>query len=76
MIIDFHTHIFPDALAPRVIPNLTHIISENPSMNGTINGLVESMRTSHIDLSIVLPVVTTKTVPQHHSIRSGSKRTL
>ena len=58
MIIDFHTHIFPDALAPRVIPNLTHIISENPSMNGTINGLVESMRTSHIDLSIVLPVVT------------------
>lgn len=58
MIIDFHTHIFPDALAKRVLGHLANVISENPSMNGTVDGLIQSMKTSRIDLSIVLPVVT------------------
>ncbi len=66
MIIDFHTHIFPDALAQRVIPKLSAIFSEKASTDGTADGLVQSMKKSRINLSIVLPVVTKP--QQFHSI--------
>lgn len=58
MIIDFHTHIFPDKVAEKAIPKLAAGNKLVPSMNGTINGLKESMEKSEIDLSIVLPVIT------------------
>lgn len=58
MIIDFHAHIFPDELAKRIMPKLATTISENPSMDGTADGLLQSMKESRIDLSVVLPVVT------------------
>lgn len=66
MIIDFHTHIFPDALAKRVMPHLTAEFNEPPSTDGTADGLLKSMSESRIDLSIVLPVVTKP--QQFHSI--------
>lgn len=58
MIIDFHTHIFPDKIAARAIPNLSSIIHLAPSMNGTIDGLKESMEDSRVDISVILPIVT------------------
>ncbi len=58
MIIDFHTHIFPDKIAAKAIPNLASVIHLKPSMNGTIDGLKDSMRCSGVDLSVVLPIVT------------------
>lgn len=58
MIIDFHTHIFPDKIAARAIPNLASVIHLEPSMNGTIEGLKSSMICSNVDLSVVLPIVT------------------
>lgn len=58
MIIDFHTHIFPDKVAASAIPHLASIIDLVPSMNGTLDGLRESMERSGIDVSVVLPVVT------------------
>ncbi len=58
MIIDFHTHIFPDALAPKTIPYLADLSGVAPSMDGTLNGLKASMADAGIDHSVVLPVVT------------------
>jgi len=58
-IIDFHTHIFPDALAERAI---TAMIENAPVMHnhtdGTLAGLKRSMAANGIDRSIILPVAT------------------
>lgn len=58
MIIDFHTHAFPDKVALNAIPKLTQINQIQPSTDGTIDGLRTSMDEAGIDLSVVLPVVT------------------
>ena len=58
MVIDFHTHIFPDRIAPKALSSLASIIQLQPSMNGTREGLLSSMAESGIDLSVVLPVIT------------------
>ena len=46
IVIDFHTHVFPDALAPRAIAQLTINAADSgytPLTDGTVNGLIESM---------------------------------
>ena len=58
MVIDFHTHIFPDRVAPKAISSLAPIIRIEPSMDATRAGLLSSMEQSGIDLSVVLPVIT------------------
>ncbi|MDO4519080.1 MAG: amidohydrolase family protein [Eubacteriales bacterium] len=58
MIIDTHTHIFPDKIAAAAIPKLSSVIELEPSMNGTADGLRESMERGNIDLSVILPIVT------------------
>lgn len=58
MVIDFHTHIFPDKVAAKAIPHLASIIKQIPSMDGTLDGLRASMEQSGVDVSVVLPVVT------------------
>ena len=58
MFIDFHTHLFPDAIAQRAIAKLTGLSHAVPSYDGTIGGLRSSMKAGGIDYSVVLPVVT------------------
>lgn len=58
MIIDFHTHIFPDKIAKRVIDKLSLMSKTKAFSDGTMNGLLKSMRESSIDLSVILPVAT------------------
>ena len=58
MVIDSHTHIFPDPVAQKAIPELAALIKARPAMDGTVNGLLESMENGDIDISIVLPIVT------------------
>lgn len=58
MIVDSHTHIFPDKVASKALPKLSSIIHLEPSMDGTVNGLKGSMESAGIDCSIVLPTVT------------------
>lgn len=58
MIIDFHTHIFPDKVAAKAIPKLADIIHLAPSMDGTIHGLLDSMEKAGVDVSVVLPTIT------------------
>lgn len=58
MIIDFHTHIFPEQIAAKTIEKLAAMCSTEPSTDATVGGLLASMREAGIDLSVVLPVVT------------------
>lgn len=70
MIIDFHTHVFPDAVAKTAIPYMSGIAHTEPRLNGTLSDLQKSMKESDITCSIVLPVVTKPA--QFHSINQFS----
>ena len=61
MIIDFHTHCFPDALAHRAMGQLSATVSEMdifPSTDGTVDGLLRQMRKAGIDRSVVCNIAT------------------
>ena len=58
MIIDFHTHIFPDKIAHRTIEHLSQVGGIQPASDGTLEGLKNSMKETGVDLSVILPVVT------------------
>ena len=59
MIIDFHTHMFPDKIAARTIDFLSKTGGDmNPFTDGTWKGLKESAKQAGIDHSIVLPIAT------------------
>lgn len=64
MIIDFHTHAFPEKIAARTIEVLianTARISDYPMKNctdGTAHGLLEAEHRAGVDLAVVLPIVT------------------
>lgn len=59
MIIDFHTHIFPDSLAPRTLPHLSKIAHDIPyHTDGTQTGALEAMRRWGVDYSVVLHIAT------------------
>lgn len=56
--IDFHTHIFPDAVADKSIPYLANICQTGPFTNGKQDGLLQSTMEAEIECSVVLPVAT------------------
>ena len=60
MIIDFHTHAFPDELAKRALSTLLTNIDEvfTPITDGTISGLIRNMDASGVDISVIQPVIT------------------
>lgn len=74
MIIDFHTHIFPDKIAHRTISILeentlrTEGTKSYAVLDGTLNQLKASMHEHHIAWSVVMPIATT--VTQSNTINS------
>ncbi len=58
MVIDFHTHIFPDKIAKKTIEYLEKEGNVKAATDGTLTGLLGSMRENRIDISVVMPVVT------------------
>lgn len=58
MIIDFHTHAFPDALAAKTIPLLAKQSGATPCTDGTAAGLRSALARAGVDCGVVLPVVT------------------
>ncbi len=58
MIVDFHTHIFPDKIAARTIEKLENIANIKAFTDGREHSLSASMQKAGVDLSVVLPVVT------------------
>lgn len=67
MIIDFHTHVFPDKISKRAIHslenNIVKIQGENfPSRtDGSLGELLKTMKEDNVDYSVVLPIATTVT---------------
>jgi len=61
MIIDFHTHVFPDKIAARTIDALVHSAKNvTAHTDGTLQGLRDSMALAGVDKSVILPVATRK----------------
>lgn len=58
MIVDFHTHTFPDTIAPTALAKLSGVSHSAPFTDGTCGGLTASMAAAGVDLSVVLPVAT------------------
>ena len=59
MIIDFHTHCFPDKIAGKAIDSLSKAAALIPQADGTANGLLNSMKENKVDVSVVLSIATT-----------------
>jgi predicted TIM-barrel fold metal-dependent hydrolase len=60
LIVDAHTHIYPDSVAKKALHTVISNIKGQLKAftDGTLNGLVSSMDSAQIDFSIVLPVAT------------------
>lgn len=60
MIVDFHTHVFPEELAARALHKLLHAIDYlyDTVTDGTVSDLLRRMDEWGIDVSVVQPVVT------------------
>lgn len=58
MLIDFHTHIFPDAIAEKSIASLESLSEARALVPATVQGLINSMKRHDVDYSVVLPIVT------------------
>ena len=60
MIIDFHTHAFPDAIAQKAIEGLVKACGGQyqPCTDGTLGNLKSNMDDFGVDLSVVQPVIT------------------
>lgn len=58
MIIDFHTHIFPEKIVKGTIAHLEQVSGIKAFSNGLYEGLKSSMKEAGVDISVVLPVVT------------------
>lgn len=58
MIIDFHTHVFPDKIAERTIKILEENSNGKAYTDGTVNGLINAMERAVASVSVALPVLT------------------
>jgi uncharacterized protein len=71
MIVDAHTHAFPDAVAERAIPFLEEEGQIRANLDGTVASLIASMDRAGIKVSVVASIATKPT--QFASILSWSK---
>lgn len=59
MLIDFHTHCFPDKIAKKALDKLSYISGGMERYtDGTINGLKKSMQDENVDAAVVLSIAT------------------
>ncbi len=71
MIIDFHTHIFPDKIAQATVSALARNASIEPHSDGTMAGLLSQMGEAGVDISVNLPVLTRPR--QYDSVKAFGK---
>ena len=59
MLIDFHTHCFPDEIAQKAVTKLSFVSGGLKAYtNGTLSGLKEAMEKSKTDISVALSIAT------------------
>lgn len=67
MLIDFHSHIFPDRIAAGALKSLSDSIVRYQGeryphyTDGTLNGILKSMEDNGVDMSVILPIATKPT---------------
>ena len=57
-VIDFHTHVFPDELAPRALAAVCRNVDYIPVSDETLGGLIANMDKWGVDVSLIHPVLT------------------
>ena len=65
IIIDFHTHTFPEKIAARTIDTLSRLGHVRAFTDGTQGQLQASMKKAGIDLAVLLPVATSPGQVEH-----------
>ncbi len=58
MIVDFHAHCFPDALALRAMPKMQAAAGITAALNGTLDDLRRSMQKAGIAWAVLQPIAT------------------
>ena len=58
MIIDFHTHIFPDKIAQKTIDYLSGVGGIQAFSDGRASELVKRLEDANVDIGVTLPVIT------------------
>ena len=58
MIIDFHTHFYPEKIVEKALATAREKAGIEPFLDGTRKGLTAALHTSGIDLAVALPIVT------------------
>ena len=58
MVVDFHTHVFPDKIAKKTIEYLAEKGGNKPHSDGTVLGLYNALEKGAIDIAVALPVLT------------------
>ena len=66
MIIDFHTHVFPDAIAQHALPQLETAAGVKAPLDATLGQLLDSMDRAGIDVAVV----------QHIATKPGQEKTI
>lgn len=72
-IIDFHTHTFPDHVAPRAVDSLRRSANTINYLDGTDTSLSVSTKENGIEFSVVLPVATRLGQAQAINVASAQK---
>lgn len=58
MVVDFHTHVFPDKIAKKTIDYLAEKGGNTPFSDGTVSGLYSALEKGLVDVAVALPVLT------------------
>jgi predicted TIM-barrel fold metal-dependent hydrolase len=58
VVIDFHVHAFPDNIAIKAMPSLAETANTIPYTDGTVSGVLDSMKTAGVDKSCILSIAT------------------
>lgn len=61
MLVDFHTHVFPDKIASKTIDVLKANSNGTAYADGTVLGLKKAMEKAKCDIAVALPVLTKPT---------------
>lgn len=58
MIIDFHTHVFPDKIAASAVKSVGENTGIKPYSDGTVTGLLSALSEANVDIAVNLPAIT------------------
>ncbi len=58
MVIDIHTHVFPEKIAARAVSGLASTSFLTPALDGTLSSLRSAMSEDGVDISVLQPIAT------------------